>query len=76
MSWIKRRRTPLKKVIYKKSAGGKVPLFPVGDSNTLGVWLDGYVNGARGKTLIDPLPQDAPSGAFQCGGQLSSSHIV
>jgi hypothetical protein len=50
--------------------------FPLGDSNTLGVWLNGYVNGARGKTLIDPLPQDAPSGAFHCGGQLSSSRIV
>jgi acid stress chaperone HdeB len=25
------------------------------DSNTLGIWLNGYVNGARGKTLIDPL---------------------
>ena len=25
------------------------------DSNTLAVWLNGYVNGARGKTLIDPL---------------------
>ena len=23
------------------------------DSNTLGIWLNGYVNGARGKTLID-----------------------
>jgi hypothetical protein len=32
-----------------------VPPFPLGDSNTLGVWLNGYVNGARGKTLIDPL---------------------
>ena len=25
------------------------------DSNTLGIWLNGNVNGARGKTLIDPL---------------------
>jgi acid stress chaperone HdeB len=25
------------------------------DSRTLGVWLNGYVNGERGKTLIDPL---------------------
>ena len=25
------------------------------DTNTLSVWLNGYVNGARGKTLIDPL---------------------
>jgi acid stress chaperone HdeB len=25
------------------------------DSRTLGVWLNGYVNGARGKTLIEPL---------------------
>jgi acid stress chaperone HdeB len=25
------------------------------DSNTLSVWLNGYVNGARGKTLVDPL---------------------
>jgi acid stress chaperone HdeB len=25
------------------------------DSRTLGIWLNGYVNGARGKTLIDPL---------------------
>jgi len=23
------------------------------DSNTPGIWLNGYVNGARGKTLID-----------------------
>jgi acid stress chaperone HdeB len=27
----------------------------IADSNTLSVWLNGYVNGARGKTLIDPL---------------------
>jgi acid stress chaperone HdeB len=25
------------------------------DSRTLGIWLNGYANGARGKTLIDPL---------------------
>jgi acid stress chaperone HdeB len=25
------------------------------DSRTLAIWLNGYVNGARGKTLIDPL---------------------
>jgi acid stress chaperone HdeB len=25
------------------------------DSRTLGVWLNGYVNGERGKKLIDPL---------------------
>ena len=25
------------------------------NSNTLSVWLNGYVNGTRGKTLIDPL---------------------
>jgi acid stress chaperone HdeB len=25
------------------------------DSHTLGVWLNGYVNGERGKKLIDPL---------------------
>jgi acid stress chaperone HdeB len=25
------------------------------DTNTLSVWLNGYVNGTRGKTLIDPL---------------------
>jgi acid stress chaperone HdeB len=25
------------------------------DSRTLAIWLSGYVNGARGKTLIDPL---------------------
>ena len=25
------------------------------DSRTLGIWLNGYVNGARGKTLIEPL---------------------
>ena len=25
------------------------------DSNSLAIWLNGYVNGARGKTLIDPL---------------------
>jgi acid stress chaperone HdeB len=27
----------------------------VTDTNTLSVWLNGYVNGARAKTLIDPL---------------------
>jgi acid stress chaperone HdeB len=27
----------------------------VTDTTTLSVWLNGYVNGARGKTLIDPL---------------------
>ena len=25
------------------------------DSRTLAIWLNGYVNGAHGKTLIDPL---------------------
>jgi acid stress chaperone HdeB len=25
------------------------------DSRSLAIWLNGYVNGARGKTLIDPL---------------------
>jgi acid stress chaperone HdeB len=25
------------------------------DSRTLGIWLNGYVNGARGKTMIEPL---------------------
>jgi acid stress chaperone HdeB len=25
------------------------------DSRSLAIWLHGYVNGARGKTLIDPL---------------------
>ena len=25
------------------------------DSRTLGIWLNGYVNGERGKTLIHPL---------------------
>jgi hypothetical protein len=25
------------------------------DSRTLGIWLNGYVNGARGKTLVEPL---------------------
>jgi acid stress chaperone HdeB len=25
------------------------------DPRTLGIWLNGYANGARGKTLIDPL---------------------
>jgi acid stress chaperone HdeB len=25
------------------------------DSRTLGVWLNGYVNGERGRTLIEPL---------------------
>jgi acid stress chaperone HdeB len=29
----------------------------VTDSHTLGVWLNGYVNGTRGKTLIEPLSQ-------------------
>ena len=27
----------------------------VTDTTTLSVWLNGYVNGERGKTLIDPL---------------------
>jgi acid stress chaperone HdeB len=27
----------------------------VTDSRTLALWLNGYVSGARGKTLIDPL---------------------
>src|SRR5215831_18538923 len=25
------------------------------DSRSLAIWLNGYLNGARGKTLIDPL---------------------
>ena len=25
------------------------------DSNSLAIWLNGYVNGARGKTIIDPI---------------------
>jgi hypothetical protein len=27
----------------------------IADQHTLGVWLNGYVNGERGKKLIDPL---------------------
>ena len=27
------------------------------DSRTLGIWLNGYVNGERGKTLINPLSE-------------------
>jgi acid stress chaperone HdeB len=26
------------------------------DSRSLAIWLNGYVNGTRGKTLIDPFP--------------------
>ena len=27
----------------------------VTNSRTLGIWLNGYVNGTRGKTMIEPL---------------------
>ena len=36
------------------------------DSRTLGIWLNGYVNGARGKTLIDPLSETHISLAHYC----------
>ena len=38
----------------------------VTDSRTLGIWLNGYVNGARGKTLIDPLSETHISLAHYC----------
>ena len=36
------------------------------DSRTLGIWLNGYVNGARGKTLIEPLSAGPISLAHYC----------
>ena len=36
------------------------------DSHSLAIWLNGYVNGARGKTLIDPLSETHVSLAHYC----------
>jgi hypothetical protein len=36
------------------------------DPRTLGIWLNGYVNGARGKTLIEPLSAGPISLAHYC----------
>jgi acid stress chaperone HdeB len=38
----------------------------VTDSRTLGIWLNGYVNGARGKTMIEPLSETHISLAHYC----------
>jgi hypothetical protein len=40
-----------------KITGNQFLASEVTDSRTLGIWLNGYVNGARGKTLIDPLSE-------------------
>ena len=42
----------------------------VTDPRTLGVWLNGYVNDARGKKLIDPLSE----GHIKLGHRLIKSH--
>ena len=36
------------------------------DLRTLGIWLNGYVNGARGKTLIEPLSAGPKNLAQYC----------
>ena len=36
------------------------------DSRSLAIWLNGYVNGTRGKTLIDPLSETHISLAHYC----------
>ena len=38
------------KITCEQFLGSKIT-----DSHTLGIWLNGYVNGARSKTLIEPL---------------------
>jgi acid stress chaperone HdeB len=38
------------KITCEQFLGSKIT-----DSHTFGIWLNGYVNGARGKTLIEPL---------------------
>jgi acid stress chaperone HdeB len=38
----------------------------VTDSRTLGIWLNGHVNGERGKTLIYPLAETHISLAHYC----------
>jgi hypothetical protein len=38
----------------------------VTDSRTLGIWPNGYVNGARGKTLIEPLSAGPINVAHYC----------
>jgi acid stress chaperone HdeB len=40
----------IKKITCNQFLAGEVT-----DARTLGIWLNGYVNGARGKTLIEPL---------------------
>ena len=42
----------------------------VTDSRTLGIWLNGYVNGERGKTLIYPLAETHISLAHYCEGHV------
>jgi acid stress chaperone HdeB len=38
------------KITCEQFLGGKIT-----DSHTFGIWLNGYVNGARRKTLVEPL---------------------
>jgi hypothetical protein len=40
------------------------------DSRTLGIWLSGYVNGERGKRLIDPLSRTHISLVDYCEGHM------
>ena len=42
------------------------------DSRTLGIWLNGYVNGERGKTLIHPLSSGHISLVHYCESNMDT----
>ena len=44
----------------------------VTDSRTLGIWLNGYVNGTRGKTMIEPLSAGQHSLIDYCMGHTNT----
>jgi acid stress chaperone HdeB len=44
----------------------------VTDSRTLGIWLNGYVNGAHGKTMIEPLSEGHLDLAAYCKSHMDT----
>jgi hypothetical protein len=51
---------------YKDHLCNQFLASQVTDSRTLGIWLNGYVNGQRGKTLIYPLAETHINLAHYC----------
>jgi hypothetical protein len=42
------------------------------DSRTLRIWLNGYVNGERGKTLINPLSEEHTDSVTYCQSHMDT----